>query len=68
MVIDTGLGGSALEFPCAAVVSYLFRWVPDGVLQQVDEIRRTKLSKTGKRFGSGVNRLVENLLGDSISA
>lgn len=48
--------------------SYLFRWVSDGMLQQVDEIRRTKLSKTGKRFGSGVNRLVENLLGDSISA
>jgi hypothetical protein len=31
----------------------------------VYEIGRAKLAKASKRFGSGIDRLVENLLGDS---
>lgn len=44
---------------------YLLGWVSDAVLKKMNEIGRAKLSKASERFGSGINRLVEDLLGNS---
>lgn len=70
MVINSNLSRLVLV-PGVALAGWagganLLLGVANSMLQEVDEVRRAKLSKPGKRLGSGIDRLVQNLLGDPI--
>src|SRR6187549_2968558 len=47
--------------------TYLFPRVPDGLLEQVDEIGRAELAQRGKRICAGIDRLGQDLLVDSVA-
>ena len=47
--------------------TYLFPRVPDGLLEQVDEIGRAELAQRGKRICAGINRLGQDLLVDPVA-
>lgn len=48
--------------------THLFPSVPDGLLEQVDEVGRAELAQRGKRICAGINGLGQDLLVDSVAA
>ena len=74
MVIDSGLAMLDTNCPSnlhiAHIVfmykgpTHLLSCVAHALLQEMNQVRRPKLPQRDKRLGSGINRLVEDLLGD----
>lgn len=68
MVVYSNLTGSqscVFNKNIASSWAYMFSRVPDGLLQEVDQIWGTKFAQGNKGLGSGVDGLLENLLRDS---
>lgn len=54
-----------LRLRCALqVVAYMFADISSGLLEEVDKVGRSQFSEERERVGSGINRLLEDLLCD----